>query len=169
MSDYELQRSQQQLVALVGAHGVRVSHRNSHMSFDEKNATMLLCIVQDLQSGIAVGDKVWINGNRLSPWTTDLRGEALRDSNKFNNKMFTVLAFFRMSGKISDMPFEGTFCALQDGTFDDVCMGQEVGQTPKKVMLYWTGCMTRVQDIARPEVKSQEQLCREGSCNCDSH
>ncbi len=169
-----------QLLEVLGeTGGVRVSHRNKFFWFDEKSATLLLSQITDDQSGFAVGERIMIDGNRLSPWLpltvsvghidvatiydAGARNEAWYDSVKFSkegyggrmldSRVFQIIAFFRIGGKVGKNPIEAIFCALADcgsGLNEPViCRGQEVGRDVGKVNLYWVGCLEKLK---KPEV-----------------
>lgn len=146
-----------QLLENMKAAGVRVSHRNEFFWFDEKDARLLLDKATD-QSGFCVGDRVMVNGNWISPWlpSTSHNSEAWEDSAKFSNRVFRILAFFKIEGKVAKTPVEGTFCALVAcgiaGLEEPaICRGQELGRELGKVNLYWVGCLEKPDFLAQDQ------------------
>jgi len=151
------------LLLLIREHGMRTSHRNSHFWFDEKNSTLLLDIITDTQSGLSVGDRVVVNTSLLTPW--HLGDRAVEPRGKFcsyHNTSFRILAFVRVAGKFRNIcRVEGTYCILVTEGFcgfgvegyedDPICRGQELGEEPSKVNLYWVGCLDKPDWLKQDE------------------
>lgn len=149
-----------ELLLLLEGYGARISHRNKEMWFDEKNATLLLDKVRDEQYGISVGDKVMIDGSLTCPFVrNDIAG--FDDSAKFSERVFQVVAFFKINGRVGRHNLEGTFCALvshgfvgQDKPY--ICRGQELGHEANKVNLYWVGCLEKPDFLNQTKAESEE-------------
>ncbi|MDD5251098.1 MAG: hypothetical protein PHT12_00515 [Patescibacteria group bacterium] len=153
---------QRELLAAIAEHGVRVSHRSHGLKFDEGNATLLLDKVKDELSGIAVGDDVTVDWQRVRPFEFSDALGAWEVGGRANaavpQRRLRVIAFFRVTGRVRSctVQHEGTYCALLDWDNrpeqPDFCRGQEFyhPESKRKINLYWIGALVPAEQATTP-------------------
>lgn len=98
---------------LIRGVGFQLSKRSKVLRFDERNFVLDLDIVTEPQSGLSVGDFVFVHTALETPWQTDLEIERTSFAGPSNT---FIVAFVKLTSKCGSGKATATFAILSEET-----------------------------------------------------